>query len=173
MDTVKIIETGIMSVAGHSSRAFFPLNGNVHDFALYSDLFLMFDVELGAPKCSGPSGHKPHFLLDNCRGWKVNSVGELVVGGLDPGAPAMYMVGGFTYLNPGISLPGYGCLLSVSLDSATPLGVSAQGESAIAMSIPNDSNLVGFALFWQAAQLYQDGSVLSGDVFKTVVEPGQ
>lgn len=173
MDTVKVIETGIMTVAGSSTRAFFPLNGNVHDFSVYSDLFLTFDVELSGPQCSGPSGHQPRFSLDDCYGWQTNSVGTLEIHGLDLAAPAVYMIGGFTYLNPGIPLPGFGCLSNVSLDSSTPLTVNSQGEATITLAVANDPSLVGTTLYWQAAQLYGDGSLLSSDVFKTVVESGQ
>lgn len=170
-DTVKIIETGILSIAGYSTRAFFPLNTSVLNFSTYSDPFLAFEVDLGVPQCSGPTGNQPRFALDGCFGWEIGSVGELKIQGLDLAAPAVYMAGGVTFLNPGIPLPGLGCNLNVSLDATAPLSVTPQGTASVAVAVPNDANLIGLALFWQAAQLYPNAAMLSTDMYKTVVEP--
>jgi hypothetical protein len=82
----------------------------------------------------------------------------------------MYMIGGATYLSPGVVMPDLGCMLNVSLDAAAPLPVNAQGEASLSMAIAADPSLRGAVLFWQSAQLYSGSSILTSDVLQTIVE---
>jgi len=173
VDTIKVLETGVLSAASFAQKAFFPLFDGVianGDFATYQDPFLVFDIELGGPPCEGPSGHTPRLSTPAGVSWALGTNGELEVLGLDPASPVAVMAGGVSYLDPGIPAPGFGCFINASPDATLTLGVTSAGSAQFLFAVPANPALYGAALYWQAVQVFPGTSMLTSNVIKTVFD---